>query len=135
MFAMTTIDARVAVAVWSDGDISTRQILIDAARISNNIAVMIEVGGFESDLALWPAFRSVIMLGESIRAAAIAATSETPAVFVMRIIQPTALLPLAARIYGGASAAERARQITELNDISTPGWIPPGDYLMPIRRQ
>lgn len=133
LFAATTIDARVAVASWQTGDVPTRQIMIDAARISNNIATMIEVGGFERDLALWPAFRSAIMLGESVRSAALSATSETPSVFVMRVLEPTALLPLAARVYGGADALDRARQITELNDISTPGWIPAGDYLMSTR--
>jgi hypothetical protein len=132
-FAATTIDARVAIASWNTGDVPTRQIMIDAARISNNIAVMIEVGGFEDDLALHSAFRAAIMLGAAVRDAAIAATSETPAVFVMKVLQPTALLPLAARIYGGAEAPDRARQIMALNDISTPGWLPPGKYLLPVR--
>lgn len=132
-FAATTIDARVAVASWGNRDIPTREIMIAAARISKNIAIMIDVAGLENDLALWLAYRAAIMLGESVRSAAIAATSETPAVFVMRILHPTALLPLAARTYGGAAAQQRARQITELNDISTPGWLPPGDYLMPVR--
>lgn len=132
-FAATTIDAQVAVSSWNTGDVPTRQIMIDAARISNNLAVMIEVGGFEDDLALWPAFRAAIMLGDAVRNAAIAATSEVPSVFVMKILHRTALLPLAARIYGGADAPDRARQIMGLNDISTPGWLPPGKYLMPVR--
>lgn len=132
-FAPTTMDARVAVSGWTVRDSPPRQIMIDAARISNNIAIVIEAGGLELDIALWPAFRAAIMLGEAVRSAAIAATSETPSVFVMRIVQPTALLPLAARIYGGAAAQDRARQISELNDISTPGWLPAGDYLMPTR--
>lgn len=133
LFSATTLDARVSVSSWATGEVPTRQIMIDAARISNNIAVMIEVGGFERDLALWPAFRAAIMLGEAVRSAAIAATSETASVMVMRVVEPTALLPMAARIYGGANAIERARQISELNDISTPGWLAPGDYLIPTR--
>lgn len=133
LFAATTLDARVAVASWNAEDVPTRTVMNDAARISNNIAIMIEVGGFELDISLWQAFRAAIMLGEAVRAAAIAATSDTPSVFVMRVVTPTALLPMAARIYGGANATERARQIAELNDISTPGWLAPGDYLMPTR--
>lgn len=133
LYASTTLDARVAVSGWNAGDVPTRQIMIDAARISNNIAIMIEVAGLELDIVLWPAFRAAIMLGEAVRSAAIAATSESSSVFVMRVVQPTALLPLAARIYGGANATERARQISGLNDISTPGWLTPGDYLMPTR--
>lgn len=131
LFSATTLDARVAVAKWSRTDVSTREIMIDAARISTNIAIMIEVGGFERDLSLWPAFRAAIMLGDSIRSAAIAATSETSSVFMMRVRDRCALLPLAARLYGGAQAADRVRQILSLNDIPTPGWLEPGDYAMP----
>lgn len=133
MFASITIDARVAVSRWTDGEVPARQVMIDCARISSNIATMIEVGGFELDIVLWPAFRAAILLGQSIREAAMGATSESRSVFIMRVVDRTALLPLAARIYGGAAAENRARQISELNDISTPGWLPPGDYLVPIR--
>lgn len=132
-FAMVTVDARVAVTGWAEGDVPNRRIAIDGARISNNIATMIEVGGFEDDLSLWPVYRSALMLGDSVRLAMASATSQAPSLFVMRIMEPTALLPLCARIYGGAAATERARQISEINDISTPGWLPPGDYRMPVR--
>jgi len=133
-FAAVTIDARAAVASWALPDeVPTRQILIDVARISDNIATMIEVGGFEKDLALWPAMRAAILLGEAVRSAAIAATSRTPSVFLMKLMDSTALLPLAARIYGGEEALDRARQIADLNDIATPGWLAPGDYVMPTR--
>jgi hypothetical protein len=132
-FATTTIDARVAVASWNEGDVPNRKIAIDGARISDNIATMIAVGGFEDDLTLWPVYRSAILLGDAVRSAMAAATSEAPALFVMRILQPTALLPLCARVYGGAEATDRARQVAEINDISTPGWLPPGDYRMPTR--
>lgn len=132
-FAPVTIDARVAVTAWNEGDVPNRKIAIDAARISDNIATMIEVGEFETDLALWPVYRSAILLGDAVRSAVAAATSEAPKLFVMRVLEPTALLPLAARVYGGAAATERARQIAEINDISTPGWLPPGDYRIPVR--
>lgn len=133
LFAATTLDARVSVSRWAQTDVSTRAILIDAARISNNIATMIELGGLETDLSLWPAFRAAIMLGDAVRSAAVAATSDTPSVFTMRVRERTALLPLAARLYGGAQAADRVRQILSLNDIPTPGWLDPGDYVMPVK--
>lgn len=133
LFCAVSIDARVSVSTWASGDVSTRQILIDASRISDNIATMIDLGGFESDLQLWPAFRTAIMLGDAVRNAAIAATSESPSTFTMRVLAPVALLPLAARVYGGADAIDRMRQIQTLNDIATPGWLVPGDYLMPTR--
>jgi hypothetical protein len=134
-FASAALDADVrhSVASWTDEDVPIRKISIDATRLSDGIATMIEVGGFELDLQLWPAFRAAILLGESIRNAVISATSETPTVFVIRVQRSTALLSLAAKIYGGVDAQARARQIVSLNDISTPGWLDPGDYLMPTR--
>lgn len=131
LFSATTMDARVAVARWSQTDVTTHDVLIDAARISSNIALMIELSGLMSDLSLWPAFRAAIMLGDAVRSAALAATSETPTVFVMRVRDRCALLPLAARIYGGAQAPDRVRQILSLNAIPTPAWLEPGDYAMP----
>lgn len=132
-FAAVTLDARVAVTSWGLEDTPTRQVLVDTARISNNIAVMIDLGGFEDDLALFPAFQAAIMLGDAVREAARSATSQTSSVFTMRVQERTALLPLVARVYGGANAQLRYDQVMALNDISTPGWLAPGDYLMPVR--
>lgn len=131
--AALDLDARASVASWTDEDVPTRKIIIDATRLSESIATMIEVGGFERDITLWPAFRASIMLGQAIRSAVIAATSETPSIIVVRVQHRTALLAAAARIYGGFDADRRARQIRELNDIRTPGWLDPGDYLAPAR--
>lgn len=131
--AALTADTRASVESWSEADVSTRKIMSDVARLSDSIATMIELGGFELDLQLWPSFVAAILLGDSIRLAALAATSETANVFVMRILETTALLPLTARVYGGRVAQDRARQVMELNVIPTPGWLDPGDYLMPAR--
>jgi len=133
LFSATTMDARVSVARWTRTEVTTREILIDAARISNNIATMIEVVGLQDALELYPAFRAAIMLGESVRQAASAAMADTPKVFLMRVRERCALLPLAARLYGGAQAVDRVRQILSLNDIATPGWLNPGDYVMPAK--
>ncbi len=133
LFAALTIDARVAVSSWQDGEVSPRRIAIDAARISDNIATAIDVGRLEYDLSLWAAYRAMIMLGDAVRSAAIAVTSQAPSVFLMRVESSTALLALAARVYGGADAVGRSQQIATLNDIATPGWLTPGDYIMPAR--
>lgn len=129
-----TQDAREAADAWdANPDTPARTIANDTARISTGIAELIEAQGLENDILLWPSFRAAIMFGEAVRSAAVSAASSTEAVFLMRVTTPTALLPLAARVYGGDGAVERARQIAELNDISTPGWLPPGDYVMPAR--
>lgn len=128
------VTASAAVATWNEGEtVPTRQIIADTADISNSLARMIDEQGLEDDLALFDVYRATIMLGEAVRSAAIAATSETPAVFVMRVTTPVSLLPLCARTYGGAEAEDRERQVRELNDIRTPGWFGPGELLMPVR--
>lgn len=129
-----TSDARAAAAAWNEGEsVPTRQILVDTADISDKLATMIDDLGLEDDLALFDVFRASIMFGESVRAAALAATSEVPAVFVLRVMTVVAILPLMAKIYGGSEAEERARQVNELNDIVTPGWFGPGELLCPVK--
>lgn len=130
-----TDDARISVGRWNElgEDLAIRQVMIDATRISNALAALIEDQGLEDDLQLWPTLQAAILFGAAMRSAAIAATSEVPSVFAMRVTSRTALLPLAARVYGGAAAQDRARQIILLNDIRSPGWLDPGDYLMPAR--
>lgn len=127
--------ARDAQASWTDSDtVPTRQVLVDTANLSEQLSTMIEDMGLEDDLALWDVYRASIMFGNAVRAAAIAATSEVPTVFVMLIQRPIAVLVLCARTYGGAEAEDRQRQIEALNDLRTPGWLEPGDQiLMPTR--
>lgn len=129
-----TDDARAAVEAWTSGeDVNTREVVADVADLSDRLADLITGAGMEDDLALFEAYRATIMLGAAIRAAAIAATSETPAVFSIFVASSVPLIPLMARMYGGANAEERARQVEALNDISTPGWLPIGRYVMPVQ--
>lgn len=129
-------DAVAAQSAWTAGDeqVSTRQILIDAARLSNDIASLIEGEGLEDELEKYEAYHAAIMLGEAIRSAALAATAETSSVFVVRLTRPSSLLALCASFYGGAEAEDRERQVIALNDIRRPGWLDVGvDYLFPTR--
>lgn len=129
-----TATAKSNAADWQDAeDLSTRQVIVDAAETAAGVGALIEENGLEFDLALFDVYRAAIMFADSVRVGAIAATSETPSVFVLRIVQPTSLLPLCARTYGGNEAEDRARQVTELNDIRTPGWLAPGEYLFPTK--
>lgn len=125
---------REAAESWVSGEtVPTRKVIVDTANISSMLSAMIVEQGLEDDLALWDVFVATIMFGSATRNAAIAATSEVPAVFVLRVRRVVAILPLMARIYGGAEAEDRARQAEELNDIRTPGWFGPGDLLLPVK--
>jgi hypothetical protein len=125
---------RAAAENWIAGDtVPTRQVIVDTADISARLGVLIDEQGLEDDLALWDVYYATIMFGNATRNAAIAATSEVPAVFTLRVRQVVAILPLMAKIYGGAEAEDRARQVEEMNDIKTPGWFGPGDLLLPVK--
>jgi hypothetical protein len=132
--ASLTSDAQASSARWAAAEeLELAQVQADVARISTGIGQMIDVGGLETDIRLWLAFRAAIMLGGAIRSAAVAATVATSSTFVMRIKDRIALLPLAALTYGGAKAQARSAQIRLLNRISTEAWLDPGDYLFPAR--
>lgn len=130
-----TTDAVAAQEVWATAEtVPTRQIIADTAAMSDRLASLIDTEGMEDDLALWPAFRAVIMLGDAFRSSALSATSDTPNVFFMRIGATVSLLALCVRIYRGAEAEDRARQVQDLNDLRTPGWIPAGsELIMPAK--
>lgn len=116
-------DAIDAIAGWQEEGITTRDILVSVAELSDSLASLIEDQELEGDLALFDCYRSAIMLGEAIRAAAVGATSETSSIFFLKIATPQSVLALVVRIYGGAEAEDRERQVRALNDIRTPGGL------------
>lgn len=119
--------AALAVAAWADSDeVPTRQVIVDVAGLSAGLATFIETEGLETDIRLFGAYRTSIMLGAAIRAAALAALAETPKLTAVRVGVPISLLALCVRVYGGAEAEARMRQILALNDITTPAWLPEG---------
>jgi hypothetical protein len=108
--------------VWAADDaITTRQILVDVARVSDQIATLLTL--LEDDLALFETYKATIMFGAAFSAAAQAATSETSAVFVLRVVIPTSVLGLVVRVYGGTDAELRERQVRSLNDLRTFGGM------------
>lgn len=129
-------DAIAAVDAWTSGDtVPTRDIVNQTADLSEQLSSFIEDEGLEDDLELWDVYRSTILLGDAIRSAALAATSETASIFIVKIAAPTSVLGLAARTYGGLEAEDRERQIRNLNDIrTTSGLLEPGmEIAMPAR--
>ncbi len=123
-------DAVAATVAWSDADtVPTRQVIVDVAELSNRLATMIEDEGLETDIRLFGAYKASIFMGQSIRAAALAALADTPKLTAIRVAEPVSLLGLCRRVYGGAEAETRTRQVLALNDIRSPGWIARGTIL------
>lgn len=136
----TDLPARAAakVAAWSESDTApTRQVIADVAALSDELGTMIATMGLEDDFDLWETFKATILLGQSLRAAALAALSEGPKLTSILVSEPVSTLRLAVRLYGGEEAEANVRQILDLNDIRTPAWIPAGSVLtvpVPPRR-
>ncbi len=124
-------DAIASSTSWLESpDVPIRDVLVDVAQTSTALNDLIEVEQLAGDLTLWPAYQATILLGAAYREAAIAATSETPSLFFMLIGTPTSVLGLCARVYGGAEAVDRDRQVRALNDLRSPGGlIEAGTYL------
>lgn len=124
VFIETTFPDRAqeVVAAWSGAEgVPTRDVIVQTADLSTELAELTET--LEADLSLWEAYKAAILLGDAIRAAAIAATRSSPRLFFVRIVAPISLLAFATATYGGAEAEERAQQIRDLNDLRTPGGM------------
>lgn len=116
--------ASEAVEEWTSGEtVPTRDVMNDTAALTGELGDLIEDEGLEDDLELFAAWQAVVMCGSAIRDAALAVTSETASIFVLRVAVSTSLLALVVRIYGGADAENRERQVRALNDLRTPGGM------------
>jgi hypothetical protein len=124
--------ARAASSSWIKGaEVLTRKVMADLADITNRINALIVDHFLDHRLELFDAWLAAILLGDSTREAAAAATSEVAKVFTVRIEEPVVLLALCAQIYGGADAPTRERQIREMNDLRSSTWIGPGQFVFP----
>lgn len=121
--------AREAVEAWQEPDVGARRVLVDVGQVSELIGSEIVRLRLSRSLALWPAHRALLVLGESFAAAARAATADVSRLMVVRTGRPIALNALLANIYGAREVPRRRVQALDLNDLPTPGWIPIGTEL------
>lgn len=122
--ARAALDNWAALEAASDtSEVPIRTVLSDAAAMAVSIATLIEDEGLDDDNDLWPAFQAAIALQAAFRVAAIAATSETPGVFFLRVAAPTSVLALVTRVYGGKNAEDYERQVRALNDLTFVGGL------------
>jgi hypothetical protein len=134
-----TEEARVAAAAWQEPDVGARRVLVDVGLVSELIGTEIVRLRLSRSLALWPAQRAMLVLGETFAAAARSATADVSRLMIVRTGRPIALNMLLANIYGAREVRRRRLQALDLNDIPVPGWIPAGTELRlpqpdPVRR-
>lgn len=123
-----TVDA------WaSNADLNPREVYAQTGSLSSSLAELAAV--LEADLALFSAYKAVVILQEALRAAAETFTTDVARTFVVRVGTPIALNALLATIYGADEVDVRRSQALKLNDIANPAWLEPGlDLLLPAAR-
>lgn len=120
--------ARAANDVF-DQAASARDVLVQVSSVSDVINQEIADLKLDADIALWPAMKAYVMLGDATRAAADAALGDNNSLMTIRIDSPTSLRRLCAEIYGGTDAESGYQDALQLNDIRTPARIPSGTTL------
>lgn len=108
---------------------AARDALVELSRMSDQLWDEIDQKRLAADVALWPAMKAYVMLGEATRAATDRSMGDAGSFMSVRVDVETSLRRLMADIYGAAEANERYDEARELNDIRTPGSMPPGTQL------
>ncbi len=124
-----TEEARAAAESWQEPDAGVRRVLVDVGLVSEHINTEIVRLRLSRSLALWPAHRALLVLGETFAGAARSATADVARLMVVRTGRAIALNALLADVYGAREVARRRLQALDLNDIRTPGWIEQGTEL------
>lgn len=125
-----TASARDAVETWDDPDSGTiRRILVDVARLTNQIDTAVDDLELATSLDHWPAWKALLLLRDSIVAAGRAATADVSRLITVRIGRPIALRTLLAGIYGARDVDYYYTKARSLNDIRQPAWIETGTEL------
>ena len=124
-----TASAREAAAAWQEPDVGVRRVLVDVGELTDLIDTEIVRLRLSRSLALWPAHRAMIVLGENVTNAARAATADVARLMVVRVGRPISLRALLADVFGARDVERYYRQARDLNDIPTPGWLEAGREL------
>lgn len=115
---------------WSEPDVRTRDVLVEVQELSDSINNFVDEHSLEQDLGYWDLLRASWMLSDAVLRAGQAATASVSRTFTVLVRRAQSLRRLMATIYGGHEAEQRTEQVLKLNDIRTPGWIPPGTELV-----
>lgn len=84
----------------------------------------------EDDIELWPVYAATVLLADTVRAAAEAATADSAQSFVMKIGSSVALRALLASVFGASEAEVYYERAMLLNDIANPAWLEMGSELV-----
>lgn len=126
--ALLAQQAADAAQDWATSDnLNARDVLAQTGSLTSSLGA--QADSMSNDISLWSAFKATVLLAETVRVAAQAATAGTAATFLLRIGSPVALRALLASVYPADEAAARYDQVMQLNDIATPAWLAAGAEL------
>jgi hypothetical protein len=107
--------------------VSPRDVLVQTGAFSTQLSA--QSAQLEDDIEQWQAFKSTLLLADSVRVAAESATSDTASTFIVRLGAAVPLRSFLASEYGADEADLRYEQVMALNDIATPALIEAGSEL------
>lgn len=114
---------------WAEGDADARTVLLEMASTAAEIDQLITTHALLEDLELWAAFRSAMLLRDSIRGAAQAATQAVAQLMELVVTAAVPLRVLCARVHGAAKADEITEETARLNDFGARALVPAGTRL------
>jgi hypothetical protein len=120
--------ASAAADSWASSDpVNPRDVLAKTGSLTSQLGD--QADDLDDDLDMWTAYKATVILSETVRAAAEAATADTAQTFVVRVGTAIALRALLQGVYSAEEADLRYQQAMALNDIVSPAWIEPGTEL------
>ncbi len=115
---------------WVDSPNVTRgTVEVDLASLSAKVDQDITTMELFEDVALYPLHLAYMDLLRSLRRVADSLIRQTPKVSTLTLTEPTPLLLIAQRLYGGARAPDMFARLLQLNKLKTPSLVPPGTTL------
>lgn len=122
-------DAIAAAERWADEATDARTVLLEYASMASAIDSLIEGDALASELEFWPAVRSLLLLRDSLRGAAEAATQLVEQLAEIVVTAPAPLRMICARLYGAGAAETRMEEVARLNDFGARALVPAGTRL------
>lgn len=117
--------------LWESSRLSLalREVNLQLASFSSELADMMDAYELASDLQRYPAWRSAQRLLFTMRMAAESFRQSQPQLTTILVLRGQPLRALVSQHYGGREADRRYGEIIRLNDLDDPSYIPEGTRL------
>ncbi len=125
------------VTAWTEAeDLDSQEVLVAVDSLTAQINDSIDELELATNLASWPAYRSMINLTQAVRRAADALTDSGGHATTIHVSAATPLMAICSEVYGPDLAIEMAEKVARSNRLRTPGLVPAGTTLsmLPVRQ-